>query len=108
MAFQLGSAMMDACVLAVVMREDTYGYRLTQEVKQIMDVSESTLYPVLRRLQKDGYLTTYDRPFQGRNRRYYSVTPQGREQFLEFYGQLKHFRGKIDEIMEQAAQTTTC
>lgn len=107
MAFQLGSAMMDACVLAVVMREDTYGYRLTQEVKQIMDVSESTLYPVLRRLQKDGYLTTYDRPFQGRNRRYYSVTPQGREQFLEFYGQWKHFRGKIDEIMEQAAQTTT-
>lgn len=107
MAFQLGSAMMDACVLAVVMREDTYGYRLTQEVKQIMDVSESTLYPVLRRLQKDGYLTTYDRPFQGRNRRYYSVTPQGREQFLEFYSQWKHFRGKIDEIMEQAAQTTT-
>ena len=70
MAFQLGSALLDACVLASVMREDTYGYKLTQEVKQIMNVSESTLYPVLRRLQKDGYLTTYDRPYQGRNRRY--------------------------------------
>ena len=55
MAIQLGSVLLDACVLAVVMREDTYGYKLTQEVKQIMDVSESTLYPVLRRLQKDGY-----------------------------------------------------
>ena len=65
-----------------------------------MDVSESTLYPVLRRLQKDGYLTTYDQPFQGRNRRYYSVTPQGREQFLQFYEQWKHFRGKIDDIMD--------
>ena len=51
MAIQLGSVLLDACVLAVVMREDTYGYKLTQEVKQIMDVSESTLYPVLRRLQ---------------------------------------------------------
>ena len=70
MGFQLGSVLLDACVLAVVMKEDTYGYKLTQEVKQIMDVSESTLYPVLRRLQKDGYLTTYDQPFQGRNRRY--------------------------------------
>lgn len=79
---------------------DTYGYKLTQEVKQIMDVSESTLYPVLRRLQKDGYLTTYDQQFQGRNRRYYSVTPQGREQFLQFYEQWKHFRGKIDDIMD--------
>lgn len=65
MGFQLGSVLLDACVLAVVMKEDTYGYKLTQEVKQIMDVSESTLYPVLRRLQKDGYLTTYDQPFQG-------------------------------------------
>ena len=74
MAIQLGSVLLDACVLAVVMREDTYGYKLTQEVKQIMDVSESTLYPVLRRLQKDGYLRTYDKTFQGRNRRYYTVT----------------------------------
>ena len=44
MGFQLGSVLLDACVLAVVMKEDTYGYKLTQEVKQIMDVSESTLY----------------------------------------------------------------
>lgn len=52
MGFQLGSVLLDACVLAVVMKEDTYGYKLTQEVKQIMDVSESTLYPVLRRKRK--------------------------------------------------------
>ncbi len=104
MAIQLGSVMMDACVLAVVMREDTYGYRLTQEVKQIMDVSESTLYPVLRRLQKEGFLITYDKPFQGRNRRYYSVTTKGREQFMQFYEQWKHFKGKIDEIMDRGAE----
>ena len=100
MAIQLGSVLLDACVLAVVMREDTYGYKLTQEVKQIMDVSESTLYPVLRRLQKDGYLRTYDKTFQGRNRRYYTVTEKGREQFQQFYDQWNRMRVKIDEVMD--------
>ena len=100
MAIQLGSVLLDACVLAVVMREDTYGYKLTQEVKQIMDVSESTLYQVLRRLQKDGYLRTYDKTFQGRNRRYYTVTEKGREQFQQFYDQWKRMRVKIDEVMD--------
>lgn len=100
MAIQLGSVLLDACVLAVVMREDTYGYKLTQEVKQIMDVSESTLYPVLRCLQKDGYLRTYDKTFQGRNRRYYTVTEKGREQFQQFYDQWKRMRVKIDEVMD--------
>lgn len=100
MAIQLGSVLLDACVLAVVMREDTYGYKLTQEVKQIMDVSESTLYPVLRRLQKYGYLRTYDKTFQGRNRRYYTVTEKGREQFQQFYDQWKRMRVKIDEVMD--------
>lgn len=100
MAIQLGSVLLDACVLAVVMREDTYGYKLTQEVKQIMDVSESTLYPVLRRLQKDGYLRTYGKTFQGRNRRYYTVTEKGREQFQQFYDQWKRMRVKIDEVMD--------
>ena len=100
MGIQLGSVLLDACVLAVVMREDTYGYKLTQEVKQIMDVSESTLYPVLRRLQKDGYLRTYDKTFQGRNRRYYTVTEKGREQFQQFYDQWKRMRVKIDEVMD--------
>ena len=102
MVFNTGAALLDAVVLAVVSkeREGTYGYKITQDVRNVIDISESTLYPVLRRLQKDGYLTTYDQPFQGRNRRYYSVTPQGREQFLQFYEQWKHFRGKIDDIMD--------
>ena len=57
MTFQLGSALLDACVLATLNREDTYGYVLTQSVKAVVEISESTLYPVLRRLQKEGWLT---------------------------------------------------
>ena len=79
MSFTTGAALLDAIVLAVVAREEqgTYGYRITQEVKQVLDISESTLYPVLRRLQKDGLLTTYDAPCNGRNRRYYQATGAG-------------------------------
>ena len=54
MAFTIGSTLLDACVLAVLAREDAYGYRLTQQIRQVVEISESTLYPVLRRLQKDG------------------------------------------------------
>ena len=74
MIFQIGSALLDACVLSVLEREDMYGYILTQNVKEVVDISESTLYPVLRRLQKEAYLVTYDQPFAGRNRRYYQIT----------------------------------
>ena len=56
MAFQLGAGLLEACVLGVLADEDTYGYKLTQEVRNVMSVSESTLYPVLRRLMKEGYL----------------------------------------------------
>ena len=60
MPFPISSSLLDAIVLAIVSREDTYGYRITQDVRQVMEISESTLYPVLRRLLKDGCLTTHD------------------------------------------------
>ena len=64
MSFNTGAALLDAIVLAVVGREETgtYGYRITQDVRAVLDISESTLYPVLRRLQKDGCLTVHDEP----------------------------------------------
>ena len=73
MVFNTGSALLDAIVLAVVERssEGTYGYKITQDVLSVIDVSESTLYPVLRRLQKDDCLSVYDKECGGRNRRYY-------------------------------------
>src|SRR5699024_10483517 len=67
MSYPISSSLLDGIVLAVVERESTYGYRITQDVQKVLDISESTLYPVLRRLQKDGCLTTYDEAFAGRN-----------------------------------------
>ena len=62
MVFNTGAALLDAIVLAVVSkeREGTYGYKITQDVRQVIDISESTLYPVLRRLLKDECLMVYD------------------------------------------------
>lgn len=79
MMFNTGSSLLDAVVLSVVSKdiEGTYGYKITQEVREILDVSESSLYPVLRRLQTNNLLETYDKEFSGRNRRYYKITAQG-------------------------------
>ena len=67
-------------MLSVVAQEPegTYGYKITQQVTHTLELSEFTLYPVLRRLQKDQLLTVYDAPFNGRNRRYYQITSAGR------------------------------
>lgn len=100
MVFQLGSSLLDACVLSILRNDDAYGYKLTQEVKKIMDVSESTLYPVLRRLTKDGYLETYDQQHEGRNRRYYTLTVQGKDQYQLYLEAWKEFYQKVNAIME--------
>jgi len=99
MNFQVGAALLDACVLAILLREDAYGYVLTQNVKEILNVSESTLYPVLRRLQKENYLTTYDMPYDGRNRRYYQITDIGREKLDEYLNQWSEYKQKVDKIL---------
>lgn len=99
MTFQLGAALLDACVLAVLSRGDAYGYVLTQQVRQVIEVSETALYPVLRRLQKDGCLDTYDQPYQGRNRRYYRVTPQGVERLEEYRQQWRLYKSRVDMIL---------
>lgn len=97
--FQLGSSLLDACVLAVLSRGDTYGYILTQNVRQIMSISESTLYPVLRRLQKNEYLITYDKSYQGRNRRYYKITDKGEEKLIEYRKEWMAYKDKIDKVL---------
>lgn len=100
MEFQLGSALLDACVLSILHKNDTYGYKLTQELKEILDVSESTLYPVLRRLTKEEYLATYDEQHLGRNRRYYKLTDKGKNQYELYYKDWSIFKEKITTLME--------
>ncbi len=104
MVFTAGSALLDAVVLSVVSQQGTYGYKITQDVRKIMDVSESTLYPVLRRLQKDNCLETYDMEFQGRNRRYYKITSNGMILLDKYRSEWVTFRKGVNEILMGESQ----
>ena len=99
LSFPVSAQLLDACVLAIVDQSDTYGYELTQRIQGAFDVSESTLYPVLRRLQKDGYLETYDQPFQGRNRRYYRITLTGSAQLAVYRDEWVQFQDMVAQIL---------
>ena len=99
MVFTAGSALLDAVVLSVVSMEGTYGYKITQDVRTIIEVSESTLYPVLRRLQKDGLLETYDMEFQGRNRRYYKITSNGMILLDKYRNEWRSFCSGVNGIL---------
>lgn len=102
MVFNTGAALLDAIVLAVVSKEidGTYGYKITQDVREAIEVSESTLYPVLRRLQKDDCLEVYDMEYGGRNRRYYKVTSKGILQLNLYREEWKNYSSKINNIFE--------
>ena len=99
MSFTSGSTLLDTVVLAVVSREGTYGYKITQDVRNIIDISESTLYPVLRRLQKEGMLETYDVEVDGRNRRYYKITSIGMIKLDEERSNWKKYVEQINFVL---------
>ncbi len=99
MAFPVSAALLDALVLSVVSKEDTYGYKITQEIREAMDMSESTLYPVLRRLLKNNFLESYDQEYMGRNRRYYKITDEGLKQLEDYQSEWFIYKEKIDKLM---------
>ena len=99
MAIQIPTRLLDGAVLAFLKHEDLYGYALTQNVQKVFDISESTIYPVLRRLKKNNYLTTHDEPFQGRNRRYYHITEDGLALLATIQDEWQDFNNKVDQVL---------
>ena len=71
MKIQLKKGVLDICVLAALIEEDSYGYKLIQDTKHIIDMSELTLYPILRRLEDSKFLILYKKEYSGRLRKYY-------------------------------------
>ncbi len=104
MVFNTGAALLDAIVLAVVSMDPqgTYGYRITQDVRAVIPISESTLYPVLRRLQKDDCLSICDIAIDGRNRRYYRLTGKGQAQLNLYRAEWTAYSRRISQILEEA------
>ena len=98
MGFPISAGLLDSMVLSVVDREDTYGYEITQFIRSAVDVSESTLYPVLKRLQKNDLLETYDKEYMGRNRRYYKITEPGQDKLVEYRREWEDYSMKISAL----------
>lgn len=104
MKIQLKKGILDMCVLAALVEEESYGYKLVQDTKEIVEISESTLYPILRRLEDGKYLTSYKKEYNGRLRKYYSITNLGIEHLRKFLNEwkdlnkiYKFIKEKIDE-----------
>ena len=70
---------LDICVLRAISRGESYGYKIISDLTGIIEISESTLYPILKRLEAGGFVVTRTAEFNGRLRRYYRITPSGRE-----------------------------
>jgi len=100
MRFAVSGLLLDACVLGALSNAPNYGYELTQKTQSLLDISESTLYPVLRRLQKDDLLSTYDEPYEGRNRRYYEITDKGLDALAKYREDWQEFKKSIDTFVK--------
>ena len=101
MEAQMKKGLLDAYVLSVIRKEDTYGYRIVASVTSVLEISESTLYPVLRRLESGGFVTTYNVEHNSRLRKYYSITEQGRVRLEYYKTELAKVKTVIDFIINE-------
>lgn len=84
MDIQLKRGLLDVCVLAAIKNEASYGYKIIKDVKPYIELSESTLYTILKRLETAKMLTVWTAEHGGRLRKYYQITDLGRRRIEEF------------------------
>ena len=89
MDIQIKRGLLDICVLAAIKNKDSYGYQIIKDMKPYMQISESTLYPILRRLEEGGLLTVYSVEHNGRLRKYYRITKNGLKRLNDFTNEWK-------------------
>lgn len=92
MDIQLKRGLLDVCVLTAIKNEDSYGYQIIKDIKPYLEISESTLYPILRRLEAGDFLTVRTAEHNGRLRKYYHITPLGLKR-------IESFKEEWNEIM---------
>jgi len=92
MDIQLKRGLLDVCVLAAIKNEDSYGYKIIKDMKPYIEMSESTLYTILKRLEIAGMLTVRTAEFGGRLRKYYHITKAG-------LGRIQDFKEEWGEVM---------
>lgn len=102
MNVQFKKGVLELCVLAELYQRDCYGYELVEEISKDIDISEGTIYPLLRRLKSDGYVVTYLQESQeGPPRKYYKITELGRQESIVLIKEWKKFVGGVGRIVDR-------
>ena len=86
---QLKRGILDVCVLTAIKNEDSYGYKIIKDVKPVLELSESTLYTILKRLEEAEMLEVRTTVFEGRVRKYYHITSRGLKRIEDFKNEWK-------------------
>ena len=106
MDVQMKHGLLDVCVLAAIKNEDSYGYKIIKDMKPYIELSESTLYTILKRLEAANMLTVRSAEHGGRLRKYYHITETGRKRIEDFKEDweeiisIYHFLAREDEKHE--------
>lgn len=104
MDIQLKRGLLDVCVLAAIKYEDSYGYQIIKDVKPYMAISESTLYPILRRLEAAELLTVYSVEHAGRLRKYYHITQAGLARIAAFEEEWKEIMSVYQFVVREESK----
>jgi len=99
---QFKKGVVEMCVLSLVSEKDRYGYELIEAISSEIEISEGTVYPILRRLTKEGYFNTYlEESTGGPPRKYYRVTPEGKKASSLMKKDWLEFSAKVRGLIEQ-------
>lgn len=102
MNIQFKKGVLEICVLALLDKQDRYGYELVQKISDQIDISEGTVYPLLRRLTKEEYFTTYlQESSEGPPRKYYKLTDSGREYLHSLLQEWKEFTSGVNQLIKE-------
>lgn len=101
MDIQLKRGLLDVCVLAAIKDGESYGYQIIKDIKPYAEISESTLYPILRRLENAGLMTVRSAEHNGRLRKYYAITKSGLARIDEFKEEWKDILSIYDFITKK-------
>ena len=97
---QIKKGLLDLCVLSFLIDKDMYGYEIVQSISKSIEVSEGTIYPILRRLSKEGYFETYIvESNEGPARKYYRITSSGKTQLRFLKSEWIEYRDEVDKII---------
>lgn len=102
MNVQFKKGVLELCVLVLLDKQDRYGYELVQKISDQIEISEGSVYPLLRRLTKEEYFTTYlQESNEGPPRKYYRLTEKGRDYLYELVAEWKAFSTGVNQLIEE-------